>query len=246
MAERRGRRVIFFWPAQLSLEKRGRVTKLVPGSRSSTAPRMVLGAEQHGLVAATPVQQPVGEHVAALEVAGKLDLVDGEERHVDVGRHCFDRAHPVARLGRNDLFLPRHQRHVVVAGAQAHPVVDLARQQPERQADHAGGAPEHALDRQMRLARVGGPEDGGDVAGSSHEGGWHSLRGEGHGARCAVRMYGVGGACSSYRTYGEQTPSESGTRPFSRFVHEELAGNPVISTSYPHLVRGVFPARSRF
>ena len=38
-----------------------------------------VGAEEHGLVAAARVQQPVGEHVAALGIGAQLDLVDREE-----------------------------------------------------------------------------------------------------------------------------------------------------------------------
>ena len=49
-----------------------------------------------------------------------------------------------------------------------HLVVDLARQQTQRQADHAGRVRQHPLDRQMGLAGVGRPEHGGhaDTAGA--------------------------------------------------------------------------------
>ena len=40
-------------------------------------------------------------------------------------------------------------------------VVDLAREQPQRQADDAGRMREHALDGEMRLAGIGRPEHGG-------------------------------------------------------------------------------------
>ena len=46
-------------------------------------------------------------------------------------------------------------------------VVDLARQQPQRQADHAGGMRQHPLDREMGLAGVGRPEHGGDAGAGS-------------------------------------------------------------------------------
>ena len=42
-------------------------------------------------------------------------------------------------------------------------VVDLARQQPQRQPDDAGRMREHAFDRQMRLAGIGRPEHRGDA-----------------------------------------------------------------------------------
>ena len=44
-------------------------------------------------------------------------------------------------------------------------VIDLARQEPERQPDDAAGVTEHALDREVRLAGVGRPEDGANLAG---------------------------------------------------------------------------------
>ena len=56
-------------------------------------------------------EQPVGEDVAALEIGGELDLVDGEERDLDIGRHRLDGADPEARVGGDDLFLAGDQRH---------------------------------------------------------------------------------------------------------------------------------------
>ena len=43
-------------------------------------------------------------------------------------------------------------------------VVDLAREQPERQPDNADVMREHALDGEMGLAGIGRPEHGGDAA----------------------------------------------------------------------------------
>ncbi len=57
-------------------------------------------AEKHGFLTAPPVQNPVGEDVAALEIGAELNLVDGEERHLDVGRHGLDGCHPIARARR--------------------------------------------------------------------------------------------------------------------------------------------------
>ena len=50
---------------------------------------MVSGAEQHRLGPAAHVQEAVGEDVAAVAVGGELDLVDGDEGHVEVARHGF-------------------------------------------------------------------------------------------------------------------------------------------------------------
>jgi len=104
------------------------------------------------------VQQPIGEHVATLGVSDELDLVDRQEVHVQPDRHGFDRADPVARLRRDALFLPGHERDRALAYACAHPIVDLARQQAQRQAHHARLEVQHALDRAVGLARVGGTE----------------------------------------------------------------------------------------
>ena len=56
----------------------------------------------------------------------------------------------------------------VVADPQPHAVIDLARQQPQRQADHAGAMGQHALDGEMGLAGIGGAENGGQGGGQGH------------------------------------------------------------------------------
>src|SRR3712207_9009141 len=75
-----------------------------------------------------------------------------------------DGGDPVARPVRLDLLLARDQGHVVVAGLLDHTVVDLAREQAQRQADHAAVVTEHALDGEVRLAGIGGAEHGRDAA----------------------------------------------------------------------------------
>ena len=97
--------------------------------------------------------------MAALGIGGELDFVDGEEVDVDVARHGLDRGHPVARALRLDLLLAGDQRHLVGADTRADLVVDLARQQAQRQADHAGLVTEHALDGEVGLAGIGRPEN---------------------------------------------------------------------------------------
>ena len=121
------------------------------------------GPEQQRLVAAAPVEDAIGEDMAALEIGRDLDFVDREKRHVEIARHRLHGGDPVARFRRLDLLFARDQRHRVRAGAIGDLVVDLARQQPQRQADHAGGMRQQALDRQMRLAGIGRPEHGGDA-----------------------------------------------------------------------------------
>ena len=128
------------------------------------------------------MEHAVGEDVAALEVAGELDLVDGEEGGVGLRRHRLDRADPVARRRRDDLLLAGDQRHLVGADAGGDAVIDLAGEQPERQADDARRMAEHALDGEMGLAGVGRTENGDDVPPAARGGAGkgrktHSVRG---------------------------------------------------------------------
>ena len=120
-------------------------------------------AEQQRLVAAAAMQDAVGEDMAAFEIGGDLDFVDGEERHVEIARHRFDGGDPEARILRLDLLLAGDQRDGLGARAIGDLVVDLARQEPQRQTDDAAGMRQHPLDGEMRLAGVGRPEHGGDA-----------------------------------------------------------------------------------
>ncbi len=122
------------------------------------------GADHQRLVAAAPVQQPVGEHVAAVEVGGDLDLVHGQERHVQVARHGFHGRDPVTGVAGLDLLLAGDQRDAVDPGLLDDPAVDFAGQQPERQPDDARRVAQHALDRVMGLAGVGGAQYGGHAS----------------------------------------------------------------------------------
>ena len=66
----------------------------------------------------------------------------------------------IARALRLDLLLAGDERDAVGPDARGDLVVDLAREQTQRQADHPALVPEHALDGEVRLAGVGGPEHG--------------------------------------------------------------------------------------
>ena len=54
------------------------------------------------------------------------------------------------------LLFARDERNGALAHLRRHPVVDLPRQQTQRQPDHAGLVRKHTLDRAMGFARVGG------------------------------------------------------------------------------------------
>jgi len=110
------------------------------------------------------MQQPVRKDVAALGIGGQLHFVDCEEIDIDLARHRLDRRHPETRALRFYLFLARDQRDFVEPDAIADLVVDFARQQPQRQADHACLMVEHALDGQMRLSSIGRAQNRRDMA----------------------------------------------------------------------------------
>ena len=139
-------------------------------------------AEDHRLLAAACVEQPVGEDVAALRVCAQLRLVNRDEGvFAHRARHGLGGTEEIARLGRFDPFLAGDQRDLLVALYRAHPVIDLARQQAQREAHHAAGVPAHPLDRQVRLAGIGRPEhrahafiaivSGAGMRGDGHNGG---------------------------------------------------------------------------
>jgi len=67
-----------------------------------------------------------------------------------------------SRPRRLDLFFAGDQRHRLGARAIGDFVVDLAREQPQRQTDQSGRMRKHPLDRQMGLAGIGRPEHRGD------------------------------------------------------------------------------------
>jgi hypothetical protein len=108
--------------------------------------------------------------MAALGVDAELRLVD--RRECEIGgqvaallvlrvrhRHAFGGAQHVARLGRDDPLLAGQQSDLLGALQGDDPVVDLARQQPQREADDPRRVGAHPLDGEIGLAGVGGPKD---------------------------------------------------------------------------------------
>ena len=123
-----------------------------------------LGADQPGLEGTARVQDPVREDVAALAVGRQLHLVDSQEVDLEVERHRLDRGDPVRRPPRHDPLLARDERDGLGPLERGHPVVVLARQQPQREADHSRGVRQHPLDGQVRLAGVRGTQEYRDGA----------------------------------------------------------------------------------
>jgi hypothetical protein len=133
------------------------------GHQARDAAAHGVGAEKERLLGAAGVQQPVGEDVAAVGVAGELDLVDREEVGQEVERHRLDGADPVGGAGGHDALLAGDQRDDGGAAERDDAVVDLAREQAQRQADDAGAVAEHALDGVVGLAGVGRAEHRADA-----------------------------------------------------------------------------------
>ena len=133
---------------------------LRPGAEAPDQRDHGRGAEQHRLGKAACVQQAVGEDVPALRIGAKLDFVDGQEFDLAVERHRLDRADEILRMGRDDLLLAGDQGDALGAARLHDSVINLPREQPQRQADHAGRMGQHALDRKMGLAGVGRTENG--------------------------------------------------------------------------------------
>ena len=118
-----------------------------------------VGAEDQRLLAAAGAQHPIGEDVAALGVDAELGLVDRGEGEVALELavvmavaarhgHAFGGAEEIARLGRDDPLLAGQQRDLLFALHRDDAVVDLAREQPEREADDARRVAAHPLDRE--------------------------------------------------------------------------------------------------
>ena len=135
--------------------------------RDQTADQGLHGsrAQEHGFEPAARMQQPLGEDMAALGVRDQLYLVDGQELDRPLQRHGLDGADEIVGARRDDLLLAGDQGDGGGPPLTHDPLIDLARQQPQRQADHARGVTQHPLDRQMGLAGVGGAQDRCDAGG---------------------------------------------------------------------------------
>ena len=129
------------------------------------------GTEDQSLFAAADAEHPVGEHMAALGVDAELGFVDRGEGEVALEfvvvvalarrhRHALGGAQEITRLRRDDALLAGQERDLLLALHGDDPVVNLARQQPQRKADDARRVAAHPLDRKIGLAGVGRAENG--------------------------------------------------------------------------------------
>ena len=115
------------------------------------------------------MQHPVGEEMTALRIGRHLDFIDGHERNRTLDRHRLDGADEIAGAGRCDLLFAGDQRDLGRTLDLHDAIVILARQQAQREADHARFVAEHAFDREIGLAGIGGTEDGRQAAGGAAE-----------------------------------------------------------------------------
>ena len=100
--------------------------------------------------------------MAALGVGAELDFIDGDEIRPDLQRHRLDRADPVLGAVGNNALFAGDQRHHGGAAGRDDAVIDLARQQTQRQADHPGPVRQHPFDGIVSLARIRRAKDRDD------------------------------------------------------------------------------------
>ena len=139
------------------------------------------GAQEQGLVFPPGVKQAVGEDMPPLPVGAELDLVHRQELHLPAQRHGLHRADKIGGPRRDDLLLAGDQGHGPGAALPDDAVIDLPRQQTQRQSDHAGRVAQHPLDRIVGLAGVGRSQH------RDHAGRGKACSAVGHGPRLGVR-----------------------------------------------------------
>jgi hypothetical protein len=93
-------------------------------------------------------------------IGAELRLVEGDEGEVAVERHRFGGAQEPARVPGQDLLFAGDQRDLAGPLQLDHAIIDFAGEQPQREADHSARMGAHPLDGQMRLAGIGGAENG--------------------------------------------------------------------------------------
>ena len=105
---------------------------------------------------AAGMQQSVGEHMTAVRVCAKLDFVNRHEIRANFQRHGFDRANPILGAVRNNPFLARDQCNAIEATNGLDPVIDLSRQQAQRQTNDACAVGKHPFNGVMCFACIRG------------------------------------------------------------------------------------------
>ena len=114
-----------------------------------------LGTEQHGLLRAARVQDTVGKDMPPLGITTKLDFIDRDQISAHAFGHRLDRADPVLGARRHDPFFACDQCHDGRTTQGNDAVIDLAREQTQRQPDHPRAMRQHPFDCIGRLACIG-------------------------------------------------------------------------------------------
>ena len=102
------------------------------------------------------VKQAVGKDMAPLWISTKLDFIHSQKIACVICGHRLDCADPILHAIRNDAFLARDQRDHGRAAYGHDAIIDFARQEAQRQANHASAMRQHPLDGVMGFARIGG------------------------------------------------------------------------------------------
>ncbi len=162
MALRGGMWLIFFGPGIDQLRHTfARLKPHLGHQRPDRAPHGVT-AQKQGLVRAARPQQPVGEHMAPFGVGAELDFIHRQKVTAHALGHRLDSADPVLRAWRHNALFARDQCHNRGPAHSDNLVVNLARQQAQRQAHHTCPMGQHPLNCVMGFACIGGSKDGHD------------------------------------------------------------------------------------
>ncbi len=108
------------------------------------------------------IQQTVSKDMAPFGIGAELDFINGQKIAPHALGHRLNRADPIGRTRRHDPLFSGHKRHDAGATHSHNPVVNLARQEPQRQADHTGAVGQHPFNRVVRLASIRRPKHGRD------------------------------------------------------------------------------------
>ena len=109
-------------------------------------------------------QQPVGENMATLRISTELDFIHCQVIGAHPFRHRLNSADPILRARRHNPLFASDQSHHGWPAQRDNPVIDLTRQQAQRQADDARPMAQHAFNGVGGFTCVGGAQNGHNPA----------------------------------------------------------------------------------
>ena len=107
------------------------------------------------------MQHAVCKNMSALRVGSQLSFVDCNESKIPFDWHRLHSAAIPPRVRRLDPLFTSNQRNLRRTLDRHHPIIDFPCQKPQRKTHHAARIAAHSLNREMRFAGVGRPQDGG-------------------------------------------------------------------------------------